>query len=359
MNLKAESEAAKQASTEDALRALCFSDTVFRQRYDDWRILGRGSWATVVRTRSRDFGRDIALKVFVNLDPELLERVRAEVRTAQALATPYLVHTYSLFDRGIIAWFEMEVVDGPNLQQEMDRLAAAGERLPLVRAYEIALAVSRCVWHAHRRGVLHRDIKPANVLLPASGEPAAKVSDFGIARLADTSAATPPGTITGTPRFASPEALAGQAVGPGHDVYALGATLYALLAGGQLPYEVTGRAPIASLRRLQLSERPKPLHVLAPDVDVDLEHVLMEALAPDPSERPSLRRIVTTLERAQARVIAAAGQPTVGINVTVRPWRVALASLGLAAFGLWARVRKRQRDRSRHWGVGPTRRKRE
>ncbi len=249
MSLKVESETGRRVSAPDALRTLCFSDVVFRERYDGWRVLGRGAWATVVRTRSRDFGRDIALKIFVNLDPELLERVREEVRAAQALATPYLVHTYSLFDRGTIAWFEMEVVDGPNLHQEMDRLSAAGERLPLVRAYEIALAVSRCVWHAHRRGVLHRDIKPANVLLPASGEPAAKVSDFGIARLSDTSGATPPGTVTGTPRFASPEALAGHTVGPGHDVYALGATLYALLAGGQLPYEVTGRAPIASLRR--------------------------------------------------------------------------------------------------------------
>ena len=341
MNLKGESEAARQASTEDALRALCFSDAVFRERYDDWRILGRGSWATVVRTRSRDFGRDIALKVFVNLDRELLERVREEVRTAQALATPYLVHTYSLFDRGIIGWFEMEVVDGPNLQQEMDRLAAAGERLPLVRAYEIALAVSRCVWHAHRRGVLHRDIKPANVLLPTSGEPAAKVSDFGIARLADTSAATPPGTITGTPRFASPEALAGRAVGPAHDVYGLGATLYALFAGSKLPYEVTGRAPIASLRRLQLTERPKPLHLLSPGLDVRVEDVVMQALAADPVLRPSLRKIVVTLECAQARVIAAAGQPTAGIRVSVSPWRVAIASLGLASFGLWTRFRRR------------------
>lgn len=341
MNLKAESEAARQASTGDALRALCFSDTVFRERYDDWRILGRGSWATVVRTRSRDFGRDIALKVFVNLDPELLERVREEVRTAQALATPYLVHTYSLFDRGIIAWFEMEVVDGPNLQQEMDRLAAAGGRLPLVRAYEIALAVSRCVWHAHRRGVLHRDIKPANVLLPASGEPAAKVSDFGIARLADTSAATPPGTITGTPRFASPEALAGQAVGPAHDVYGLGATLYALFAGSKLAYEVTGRAPIASLRRLQLTERPKPLRVLSPGLDLRVEDVVMQALITDPVQRPALRKIVLTLERAQARAIAAAGGPAAGTNVSVGPWRIAIASLGLTAFGLWTRFRRR------------------
>lgn len=174
MHIKADPGAEKSASSDDALKELCFSDVVFSQRYEGWRLLGRGPWATVVRTRSRDLGHDIALKVFVNLDPELLERVRQEVRAVQALAIPYLVHTYSLFDRGTIAWFEMELVDGPNLQEELARLAAAGERLPLARAYEIALAVSRCVWHAHRHGVLHRDIKPANVLLPASGRPPPK-----------------------------------------------------------------------------------------------------------------------------------------------------------------------------------------
>jgi len=105
----------------DALRELCFSDAVFRERYEGWRVLGRGTWATVVRTRSRDVGHDVALKILVNLDPELLQRVRDEVRAVQALATPYLVHTYSLFDRGTIAWFEMEVVVGPTLQQQLDR----------------------------------------------------------------------------------------------------------------------------------------------------------------------------------------------------------------------------------------------
>jgi hypothetical protein len=246
------------APGDDALRELCFSDGVFRERYEGWQVLGRGSWATVVRTRSRDVDEDVALKILVNLDPELLRRVREEVRAVQALATPYLVHTYSLFDRGTIAWFEMEVVEGPTLQQELDRLAATGGRLPFVRACEIALAVSRCVWHAHRHGVLHRDIKPANVLLPVSARPPAKLSDFGIARLADVSRATPPGTITGTQRFASPESLSGQFVGPAHDVYGLATTLYALFSGGRLPHDVPDGASLALLRAIRLTERPAP-----------------------------------------------------------------------------------------------------
>jgi hypothetical protein len=76
-------------------------------------VLGLGPWATVVRTRSRDLGHEIALKVFVDVDPELLERVRHEVRAVLALATPYLVRTYTLFNRGMIAWFEMERSTAP------------------------------------------------------------------------------------------------------------------------------------------------------------------------------------------------------------------------------------------------------
>jgi eukaryotic-like serine/threonine-protein kinase len=336
-----EPEANGVVPTEDALQALCFADAVFDQRYQGWQVLGRGSWATVVRTWSRDLGQEIALKVFVNLDSEALQRVRDEVRAVQVLATPYLVHTYSLFDRGTIAWFEMEVVDGPNLQHELDGLAVSGERLPLVRAYEIALAVSRCVWHAHLQGVLHRDIKPANVLLPTSEQPAAKVSDFGIARLADAAATTPPGAVTGTPRFASPEALAGDVVGAPHDVYGLGATLYTLLSGGRLPFPLTEGTSLTALRRLQATTRPPPLRARAPEVDSGVEDLLMQALIADPANRPSPGEIVRALEQAQARVVAEAGQRGENVTASVSRWRALAAGLGLAGFGLWRRLRRR------------------
>jgi hypothetical protein len=93
---------------------------------------------------------------------------------------------------------------------------------------------------------------------------------------------------------------------------------------------------------MQLTERPQSLRALAPGIETQVEEVVMQALGPDPAARPSLRKIVVTLERAQARLIAAAGQPAAGSNVSVRPWRIAVASLGLAAFGLWTNVRRRR-----------------
>jgi serine/threonine protein kinase len=158
---------------DDSLRELCLADPIFSQRYEGWSVLGTGTYATVVGVRSRDAGRDIALKIFHGLSPADAERVRAEVHAAQSLATPYFVQVYSVFDRGSLTWFEMELVEGPNLDQELDRLGRDRRRIAIPRAIDVSLAIARCLWHAHRRGVLHRDVKPANVLLPYSRTPPA------------------------------------------------------------------------------------------------------------------------------------------------------------------------------------------
>ncbi len=284
--------------TPDDVRAICLADPVFRDRYDGWTVLDQGTCATVVRTFSRDAGREIALKLFVDVEPETLRRVRDEVFAAQSLATPLLVQAYSLFDRGRVAWFEMELVDGPNLQQELDRLA--GRRIPLPRSINIALAVSRCLWQAHRNGIVHRDVKPANVLLPRSGQPAAKLTDFGIARLTSGGGATPDGSITGTPRFASPEALAGEVVGAAHDVFGLCVTLYLLFSGGRHPFNVHSDTSLAMLRRLETETRFTPLGRWSHRLSPAIRGLVMQGLAPAPDSRPSAADIVLGLEEASA-----------------------------------------------------------
>jgi eukaryotic-like serine/threonine-protein kinase len=285
--------------TVDALRLLCFSDPVFAERYQGWTVLGRGAYATVVRTFSRDAGREIALKVFVNLEAEMVQRVREEVHAVQTLATPHVVQVYSLFDRGPIAWFEMELVEGRNLDEELRRLAANKRQMPLRPALAIALAVGRCLWHAHRVGVLHRDVKPANIILPSSGQPAAKLTDFGIARLANRPASTPAGSVLGTPRFSSPEALAGGLVGRAHDVFGYCTTIYALFSGGVLPFEADPEAPVSLLRRMKLESNPEPLTNLRPDLHETVGHIIDRGLSPYAMLRPSIRKLVTTLEAAQ------------------------------------------------------------
>ena len=326
-----------------ALRELCLADPTFSERYEGWTVLGHGTYATVVRVRSRDAGRDIALKVFEGLSPEMAGRVREEVHAAQSLATPYFVQVYSVFDHGRITWFEMELVDGLNLDQELERLGRQRRHASLRRTSEVALAVSRCVWHAHRRGVLHRDVKPANVLLPRSRVPAAKLTDFGIARVGNGSGATPNGSITGTPRFASPEALAGGPVGPPHDVFGLCTTLYALFSGGRLPFPVAADAGVDALREAQLRTKPVSLRAIVPEIDPALARLVARGLSPDVAARPNVSAIVLALERVQ-RARAGGRGPATARRFT---WPVATVGLGLALLGLWTSGRRRSRRRLR------------
>jgi eukaryotic-like serine/threonine-protein kinase len=288
----------------DALQRLCFSDAVFAERYRGWSVVGRGSYATVVRTFARDAGREIALKVFVNLAPEMVQRVRKEVQAVQTLATPHVVQIYSLFNRGAIAWFEMELVNGRNLDEELRRLAATKRQMPLRRALAIALAVGRCLWHAHRAGVLHRDVKPANIVLPASGQPAAKLTDFGIARSANRPVSTPVGSVLGTPLYSSPEALAGGFAGHAHDVFGYCTTLYALFSGGALPFEADPEASLSLLRRMQLESTPAPLISMRADLDEAISNIIGRGLSPYAMLRPSIRKIVTTIETARGATMA-------------------------------------------------------
>jgi eukaryotic-like serine/threonine-protein kinase len=322
------------SETVDALRLLCFSDPVFAERYQGWSVLGRGSYATVVRTFARDAGREIALKVFVNLEPEMVQRVREEVQTVQTLATPFVVQIYSLFDRGPIAWFEMELIEGRNLDQELQRLAMAERKMPLKPAFAIALAIGRCLWHAHRASVLHRDVKPANIVLPVSGQPAAKLTDFGIARLAHRPASTPAGSILGTPRFASPEALAGRFAGRSHDVFGYCATLYALFSGGVLPFDADPEASIFVLRRIQFERAPEPLHLLRPDLDRNVSACIARGLSPYPMLRPSMRKLVTVLEAGQASLAAPWSAHRIGPS---RSQWLSLRWRGARAW--WAKIR--------------------
>ena len=307
----------------DALEALCFSDPLFRQRYDGWSVVGRGSFATVVKSRSTDARRDIALKVFINLEADALDRVREEVRAAQSLASPYVVDIYSLFDRGTLAWFEMEWVDGSNLQDHLHAATSVGGSMPAEASLEIALAVSRAIWSAHRRGVLHRDVKPSNILIPRSRLPVAKVGDFGTARIADTTVSTPRGLVVGTPRYASPESLAGRRVGPPHDVFGLGMVLHALFTGGRLPHDIPRETPLRVLRRLYASKTVPPIQ-LGAEWAPELPDIILRCLDPRPTRRPTAESVVKALEKVRREMTFAVRKPAAVSGGATRVWRGAV-----------------------------------
>jgi len=282
-------------ATRDALHTLCLADPVWAERYDGWTELGRGGSAAVVRTFNRDAGGEVALKVFYGLAAEDRVRFEREVRGAQRLASPFIVRTFSPFVRGSLGWIEMELVDGPNLRQELEQRAAAAQPFPLAECCNVAVCLAQALVAAHVAGVVHRDVKPANVLLPASGAPAAKLSDFGISRILGATRVTATGLLAGTPQFAAPEVVAGSEIGPAADIYSLALCLYLMLSGNRFPYDLPEGATVAQWLRAHSDAQPRPLRALVAAVPAEVADLVSAGLAKDPARRPTAADYVAGL----------------------------------------------------------------
>ena len=289
--------------SEDALRNLCHSHRLFRERYEGWEEVGRGAYATVVKTHCVDRGEPVALKIFRFAgDEEDPRRFRREVQNAQRIASPLLVKTYSPFDRGGLRWIEMEYVEGTTLEDELRRREAAHEPFGFVEALEIAVCVTTALALTHREQVIHRDLKPANILLPRSREPVAKLADFGISRFTGAEKLTSTGVFAGTPKFGSPEAFMGQPLGPAHDVYSLGLSLYLLFTNNRFPFQLLPDCSLQALVAVHTRQAPLPARTFVPTMDPHLEALLARCLEKKPRRRPTADDVLHALQAVQAAV---------------------------------------------------------
>lgn len=276
-----------------ALHDLCRADPVWAERYEGWTELGGGGSATVVRTHSKAAGQDIALKVFLRTAAEDWPRFQTEVHNAQVLVSPYIVRTYSPFRRGAVAWIEMELVDGPDLQRE---LARRDEPFAVGEALDVGAAVAHALAAAHEAAVLHRDVKPANILLPLSRRPAAKLGDFGTSRLAGAARITHTGLLTGTPQFVAPEVVAGESAGTASDVYGLMLCVYLMLSRNRFPFDVAADGPVAQWLKAHTDAPVLPITFFNPEVPPPIAALLLRGLAKDPTHRPSAAEVATAFE---------------------------------------------------------------
>jgi hypothetical protein len=210
--------------------------TVVGGRYAIDSLLGRGGMATVYRATDTALGRKVAIKLFSTNDEGAagLGRETAEIRLLASLNHHALV---TLFDANVDTgstvdqpYLVMELVEGPTLKDRID----SGPIDPT----DVALMVSElaeALHVVHAEGVVHRDIKPANILLSPAASTAfefrAKLSDFGIAYLIDSTRLTTPGTIIGTAAYLSPEQARGAAPGASSDIYSLGLVTLEALTG--------------------------------------------------------------------------------------------------------------------------------
>ena len=291
--------------SDDPCRDLLTANACFIHRYQGWTVIGKGLFSTVVKTHQRDLGKDIAVKVFVSADEDLVERIQREVRHGQRVVSPYAVQTYSFFRSGALAWYEMELVEGTNLQKALDLRQELDTPFAVVDAVNIASAIAMALRQAHDEGVVHRDVKPTNILLPVSRRPVAKIGDFGISRLLDSPKFTSSGAFAGTPRYGSPEAFTGPCVGPAHDIHCLTACLYLMLSGNRFPYDIPQDASIAAIGLIFQNDRPRPIEDFVPGIDKELSALIAQGLAKRPKLRPAAADLVSALEAIRTRLAPA------------------------------------------------------
>lgn len=206
---------------------------------------------------------------------EVKERFFREAETAGRLNHPNIVTIYDAGDEHDLAYIAMEFLKGKDLvpYTKPDNL------LPKEKVFDIIAKSAEALDFAHQQGVVHRDIKPANLMYEPDSE-ALKITDFGIARITDSSK-TKTGMVLGTPSYMSPEQLSGKKVDGRSDLFSLGVTLYQMLTG-QLPFKADS---MAALMYKISNEDHAPITLLRPDLPESVDAIINKALAKNANER--------------------------------------------------------------------------
>lgn len=245
-------------------------------------------------------GRTVAIKILKDEylgDPGFLERFRAEARHAALVNHEGIANVYDYGEEEGSAYLVMELVPGEALSTILER-----ERvLPTDRVLDIVAQTASALQAAHAAGLVHRDIKPGNLLITPDGR--VKITDFGIARIADQVPLTATGQVMGTVQYLSPEQASGHPASPATDIYSLGIVAYEALAGRR-PF--TGESQVA-IAMAQINETPPDL---PPTVPEPVRHLVLACIAKSPSERPAsaanLARAAQALRRGDVAAAASA-----------------------------------------------------
>lgn len=317
---------------------------LFLRQFGDYELIheiARGGMGVVYRARQRSLGRIVAVKMLLGGEfaaPDFVRRFQREAEAAARLRHPNIVAIYELGRWEGQHFLSMELIQGKSLADWV-----RDGPMPARRAATYLRAVAQAVAFAHAHGILHRDLKPSNVLIDdASDQP--RITDFGLAKplSQDRSGVaawgpadrlTLSGCALGSPAYMAPEQASGAPdIGPGADVYSLGALLYHLISG-RPPFQSDSIA--ATLRQVMESE-PLPPRQLNPSIPVDLQTLCLKCLEKAPARRyPSAQALVDELDRFLAHAPIAARPLGMGSRVArFCRRRPAIAALGLAVLAL-------------------------
>lgn len=232
--------------------------------------------------------RDVAIKILKPeylSDPNFLERFRTEARHAAMVNHEGIANVFDYGEDGGSAYLVMEKVPGESLAKVLEVEIS----LPEQKVLNIIAQTARALYAAHTQGLVHRDIKPGNLLITPDND--VKITDFGIARVADQVALTATGQVMGTVQYLAPEQATGKPATPSTDIYAIGVVAYEALAGRR-PF--TGESQMA-IAMSHINDAPPAM----PDfVDAEVAALVMNCLAKKPEDRPANALVLA--QRAEA-----------------------------------------------------------
>jgi serine/threonine-protein kinase len=272
----------------------------FGGRYELDSRIAIGGMGEVWEATDHVIGRTVAIKILKDEymgDPGFLERFRAEARHAALVNHEGIASVFDYGEENGSAFLVMELVPGEALSTILERDGS----LSTDKTLDIVAQTSAALQAAHAAGLVHRDIKPGNLLITPDGR--VKITDFGIARIADQVPLTATGQVMGTVQYLSPEQASGHPASPATDTYSLGIVAYECLAGKR-PF--TGESQVA-IAMAQINEQPPPL---PPTVAVPVQNLVLAMIAKKPEERPAsaaaVARAATALRRGDVAAAAAA-----------------------------------------------------
>lgn len=278
----------------------------FGGRYELQSRIAIGGMGEVWQATDLVIGRQVAIKILKDEylgDPGFLERFRAEARHAALVNHEGIANVFDYGEEEGSAYLVMELVPGEALSTILEREHV----LSTDKVLDIVAQTASALQAAHAAGLVHRDIKPGNLLITPDGR--VKITDFGIARIADQVPLTATGQVMGTVQYLSPEQASGHPASPTTDIYSLGIVAYEALAGRR-PF--TGESQVA-IAMAQINETPPDLPVT---VSEPVRNLVYSCIAKNPADRPQtaahLARAATALRRGDVQAASAAVPAVLG-----------------------------------------------
>ena len=272
--------------------------------------LGRGAMGVVYKAEDPNLDRLVALKTIILPDDndvrrEYEKRFFLEAKAAGKLTHPHIVTTFDCGEHDGTVYLAMELLEGTDVRSRMTK-----EGVTALEAIEIARQVGEGLGYAHERGIVHRD----NIRLNGG---AAKIMDFGLARMRMSDHKTSTGMVLGTPRYMSPEQISGQPLDHRADIFSLGIVLYEMLTGTRL----YGGENIEQVEHAITQTEHVPPTRVVPGLPAMLDFVVARALKKEPKQRyQDARELAADLATCQAelRAQSASAEPSASGSRTVK-----------------------------------------